>query len=196
MFIFLFPLTMWYFSEKSAGKIVKTTATMLIPVALFLLVRRNALGGQQYQEIYSILDNFLVGAKSQSERLASAFMMCWEYLKVLVYPATLVSDRGYPQLKPVDFSEWRAIAGFLIYLVMGLWALWKLPKKHVLSYAIFFYLICYSIFSNVFFLIGTSYGERLLYLPSFGFALALAWGILKMLKIDDMTNLLNPNNVS
>lgn len=194
MFIFLFPLTMWYFSEQSPGKILKTTATMLIPVALFLLVRRNALGGQQYQEIYSILDNFLVGAKSQSERLASAFMMCWEYLKVLVYPATLVSDRGYPQLKPVDFSEWRAIAGFLIYLVMGLWALWKLPKKHVLSYAIFFYLICYSIFSNVFFLIGTSYGERLLYLPSFGFALALAWGILKMLKIDDMTNLLNPNN--
>lgn len=194
MFIFLFPLTMWYFSEKSAGKIVKTTATMLIPVALFLLVRRNALGGQQYQEIYSILDNFLVGAKSQSERLASAFMMCWEYLKVLVYPATLVSDRGYPQLKPVDFSEWRAIAGFLIYLVMGLWALWQLPKKHILSYAIFFYLICYSIFSNVFFLIGTSYGERLLYLPSFGFALATAWGIVKMLKIDDMTNLLNPNN--
>lgn len=194
MFIFLFPLTMWYFSEKSAGKILKTTATMLIPVALFLLVRRNALGGQQYQEIYSILDNFLVGAKSQSERLASAFMMCWEYLKVLVYPATLVSDRGYPQLKPVDFSEWRAIAGFLIYFVMGIWALWKLPKKHVLSYAVFFYLICYSIFSNVFFLIGTSYGERLLYLPSFGFALALAWGILKILKIDDMTNLLNPNN--
>ena len=194
MFIFLFPLTMWYFSEKSAGKIVKTTATMLIPVALFLLVRRNALGGQQYQEIYSILDNFLVGAKSQSERLASAFMMCWEYLKVLVYPATLVSDRGYPQLKPVDFSEWRAIAGFLIYLVMGLWALWKLPKKHVLSYAIFFYLICYSIFSNVFFLIGTSYGERLLYLPSFGFSLALAWGILKVLKIDDMSSLFNPNN--
>ena len=194
MFIFLFPLPMWYFSEQSPGNILKTTATMLIPVALFLLVRRNALGGQQYQEIYSILDNFLVGAKSQSERLASAFMMCWEYLKVLVYPATLVSDRGYPQLKPVDFSEWRAIAGFLIYLVMGLWALWKLPKKHVLSYAIFFYLICYSIFSNVFFLIGTSYGERLLYLPSFGFALALAWGILKMLKIDDMTNLLNPNN--
>lgn len=193
MFIFLFPLTMWYFSEQSIGKIIKTTAVMLIPVALFLLVRRNALGGQQYQEIYSILDNFMVGAKSQSERLASAFMMCWEYLKVLVYPATLVSDRGYPQLKPVGFGEWRAIAGFLIYLAMGLWALWKLPKKHVLSFAIFFYLICYSIFSNVFFLIGTSYGERLLYLPSFGFALATAWAIVSLLKINDMSDILNPD---
>jgi protein O-mannosyl-transferase len=100
---------------------------------------------------------------------------------------------GYPQVKPVGFDDWRAILGFLVYFGMGIWAVMNLAKKHILSYAILFYLICFSLFSNVLFLIGTSYGERLQYMPSFGFALALAWAICKWAGITDLQNIWNPN---
>jgi Tfp pilus assembly protein PilF len=193
MFIFIFPLTMWYFTTRPLSEILKIAAVMVIPAAIFLLIRQSVLSTQTQQEIYSILDNFMVGAKNKGEQLASAFMMCGKYLLVLIFPHPLVCDMGYPQFKPVSFSDWKAVLGMFTYVGMGVWALLNVGKKHLLSYAIFFYLICFALFSNVVFLIGTSYGERLQYMPSFGFALALAWAICKWFKIDDLREIWNPN---
>ncbi len=192
-FLAIFPLTLWFFSSKPLSKILSVSAMMLIPAGVFLLVRHGVLGKQSYQEVFSILDNFIVGAKNPADRLASAFMMCGRYLWVLILPHPLVCDMGYPQIKPVGWSEWKAIAGFVVYVGMFVWALANMRKKHFLSFAILFYLIGFSLFSNVLILIGTSYGERLQYIPSLGFAFALAWGICKVFKINDLQEIWNPN---
>ncbi len=189
----VFPLAMWYFSPASVGKIVKVVGALLVPAIIFLLIRKKILDAQAYQESYSILDNFMVETKNQGERLASAFMMCGRYLWTLIFPHPLVCDMGYPQVKVVSFSDWRALAGFFTYVGGGIWALVNLPRKHILSFAILFYLATFSVFSNVLMLIGTSYGERLLYIPSFGFALAVAWLFCKIFKITDLTQIWNPN---
>lgn len=189
----VFPLAMWYFSPTSVSKIVRVTLALLVPAVIFLLIRKKVLDAQPYQETYSILDNFMVETKNNAERLASAFMMCGRYLWTLIFPHPLVCDMGYPQMKVVSFSDWRALAGFFSYVGMGIWALVNLPRKHFLSFAILFYLATFSVFSNVLMLIGTSYGERLLYIPSFGFALGVAWLFCKMFKIDDLSEIWNPN---
>lgn len=193
-FLALFPLTMWFFSDKSLSKILSAAALMLIPAGVFLLVRHQVLGKQSSEEVFSILDNFIVGAKNKADQLASAFMMCGKYLQVLIFPHPLVCDMGYPQVKPVGWGEWKAIAGFVVYAGMFVWALMNLGKKHFLSFAILFYLIAFSMFSNVLVLIGTSYGERLLYIPSLGFVFALAWAICKVFKINDINQIWNPDN--
>lgn len=184
-FLAVFPLTLWYFSNKSLAENLRISAPFLLPALFFWAVRENVIGAQPYQEVYSILDNFMVDAPPAS-RLASAFMMCGYYLKAIVVPVSLVSDMGYPQMKAVDFGDGRAISSLLLYLGMFVWALIQMKKKHFLSFAILFYLIPFSLFSNVLaflsekLMIGTSYGERLLYAPSLGFAFALAWVILKI----------------
>ena len=192
-FMAVFPLAMWYFSSASGGKIAKTTGALLVPAVVFLLIRKHILDAQPYPESYSILDNFMVETKNQGERLASAFMMCGRYLWTLLLPHPLVCDMGYPQMKVVSFGDWRAIAGFITYVGMGVWALANLSRKHILSFAILFYLSTFSVFSNVLMLIGTSYGERLLYIPSFGFALAVGWLFCKIFKINDLREVWNPN---
>jgi len=189
----VFPLAMWFFSSSSVGKIVKVTGVLLVPAIIFLLIRKSILDAQPYQESYSILDNFMAETKNQGERLASAFMICGRYLWTLVFPHPLVSDMGYPQTKVVSFADWRALAGFFAYVVWGIWAVVNLSKKHILSFAILFYLATFSVFSNVLMQIGTSYGERLLYIPSFGFALAVGWIFCKIFKINDLTEIWNPN---
>ncbi len=189
----VFPLAIWYFAPTATNKIVKVVLALLVPAVIFLLVRKKILDAQPYQEAYSILDNFMSETKNQGERLASAFMMCGRYLWTLIFPHPLVSDMGYPQVKVVNFSDWRALAGFFSYVGMGVWALVQLPKRHFLSFAILFYLATFSVFSNVLMMIGTSYGERLLYIPSFGFALAVAWLFGKIFRIDDMKQIWNPN---
>ncbi len=193
-FLALIPLTIWYFTDQPISKNLKVSALYLIPAAIFLLKRKSVLDAQNYEEIYSVLDNFMVNSANKVEYFASAFMMCWKYLFVLIFPHPLVSDMGYPQLQPVNFTHWESSLGLLLYVGMGVWAVLNIGKKHLLSFAILFYLIGFSLFSNIILMIGTSYGERLLYLPSWGFALALAWFILKIFKIDDAKSIWNPNN--
>ena len=183
-FLAVIPLTIWFFTNKSLGQNLRISALFLAPALIFLLIRHNVLAAQPYPEAYSILDNFIIGAKNQGERFASAFMMCGRYLQALVWPQPLVSDLGYPQMKPVGFGDWRALLGFALYVGMGAWALWGMTKKHFLAYAILLYLVTFSLFSNVLMLIGTSYGERELYDPSLGFAMALAWLLAKIGRID------------
>lgn len=193
-FLALIPLSIWFFrKDASIGTALRIAGMLLIPAGIFLLIRYRVLSTQGGKEVYSILDNFIVGAKNPAERFASAFMMCWKYLWVLIFPKTLVSDMGYPQVKPVGFGHWESILGVVAYFGMGIWALLNLGRKHFMSFAILFYLAGFSLFSNVLMLIGTSYGERLQYIPSLGFALALAWGITKLLKIDDRESIWNPN---
>ncbi|MEZ4918853.1 MAG: tetratricopeptide repeat protein [Saprospiraceae bacterium] len=183
-FLAVIPLSIWFFTNKSLGENFRITGLFLIPAVIFLAIRHSVLSAQPYPESYSILDNFIIGASNSSESFASAIMMCGRYLKALLFPHPLVSDLGYPQMKPVGMDDWRALLSFAIYLAMGIWALMNLKKKHVLSFAILYFLATFSLFSNVIIEIGTSYGERLLYGPSLGFALALAWLLMKLTKTD------------
>lgn len=183
----------WFFIEpqKRAAAFSKALM-MLIPAAVFLLTRYLVLRTQGGKETYSELDNFIVAAQSSSERLASALMMCWEYLKVLVYPAQLVHDRGFPQLQPVGFSEWRAGLALVIFAGLSFWSLWAaIMRRHVLAFAWLMFLAPFSLFSNVLFQIGTSYGERLLYAPSIGLAIAIAYGLMKLFKITEKDQIFN-----
>ncbi len=187
-FLALIPLTIWFFTDRSLGQNLRVSALFLIPAVIFLAIRHSVLSAQSYQEVYSGLDNFIVLAKDRASRLASAFMMCGLYLKTLLLPHPLVSDLGYPQMKPVTFADWRALAGFFAYGGMFVWALLNLRRKHILSFAILFYLIAFSLFSNVLMLIGTSYGERVLYVPSWGYALGLAAALLLVFRIKPETD--------
>lgn len=191
-FLAVFPLTIWFFTDRPLGQVLRISALMLLPAALFLLVRQNVIAAQTSKEVFSILDNFMAETTNRADRLASAFMMCGRYLWTLILPHPLIHDMGYPQMKPVSFADWRAVLGFVAYAGMGVWALLNLKKKHFLSFTILFYLATFSLFSNVFILIGTSYGERLLYAPSLGFALALAYGLCKLFKVNDPAQIWNP----
>lgn len=198
-FLAIFPLTIWFFADRPLSENLRLSALFLAPAVLFLFIRHQVLSAQPYPEVFSILDNFIVDAKDTATRLASAFMMCGMYLKTLMWPHPLVSDRGYPQMTLVTFADWRALAGFFAYAGMFVWAVLHLRRKHILSYAILFYLIAFSLFSNVLILIGTSYGERLLYAPSWGFALALAAALMLAFRLRPQPDasptqqILNPN---
>jgi protein O-mannosyl-transferase len=199
MFILIYPLTLYFFNPKVANgkseerlldtsKIVTLSALMAAPALIFALIRKVVLSGQkqlvtladgskiqkEISETYSILDNFMTDT-SIVERFPSAMMMGWKYLSVMVAPQRLVSDMGYPQVSMVGFGHWEAIAGTIAFFGMGILAVVLTRRRHVLAYAIWFFLIHFGLVSNVLFLIGTSYGERLLYTPSLGFALAVSW---------------------
>ena len=89
---------------------------------------------------------------------------------------TLKERHYYPkQIAITDFSNplvWVVIAGCVALIV---YALVNLKKKTVLSYAILFFVITFSITSNLLFNVGTFMNERFVFIPSLGFTLIIGY---------------------
>lgn len=179
------PLTIWFFRREPAKNILKVGLWMLLPTMLYLLARQSVLDAQSGKEVYSVLDTIYLATTDPMKRLATAFMMSGYYLKTLFLPHPLVSEMGYPQVVPVGFKDWRAMVGLIVMLGLFVVAIIGIRTKAFLSYAILFFLITFSLFSNLFLIIGTSYGERLMYLPSLGFAMALAYALVRFTGVND-----------
>jgi Flp pilus assembly protein TadD len=93
---------------------------------------------------------------------------------VLTFPKQLVFDASYNQIPLIGFSSPHFLIPFFIYLALIIAMVIGLRKKHLWAFGIFLFLVSLSIFSNLIVMIGTSYGERLMYIPSLGFCLTLA----------------------
>lgn len=184
-FLAIFPLCMYFFSKEKPGRIAKLSALYLAPAIFFVVVRSMVVGGVTTPEGISVLDNFLMGAGGDfATYSASAFMVLGRYLWALIVPISLVSDLGFAQMPLVGWGDWRALLSLLLWGGMAVFAVLRLRKKSLWAFAILFFLINFSIFTNLIIQIGTSFGERLLYSASPGFALALTLVLLKIFKIN------------
>jgi protein O-mannosyl-transferase len=113
-----------------------------------------------------------------------AFYTLFFYLSKLLWPHPLGFYYGYKMIPEVGWSTSEVIFSASFHAVILIFALWKLPKKHILSFAVLYYLATISIFSNIFIKIPGIVAERLVFFPSLGFCIALTYGIFRLLKID------------
>ncbi len=181
-FLAIFPLLLYFFTEKKWNWIGRTSALFLIPAAVYLAARKAVLGNVTAgsSEI-SVLDNVISLSKNLITEKATAIYLSGRYLYKLIIPYELVSDKGYPATQLMGVGDWQvwlsllAFAGLIYLAFIG----WKKKKKW--SFGILFGLISFSIYSNVFIPIGSSYGERFLYIPSVGFAIGIAYLMQKFL---------------
>jgi tetratricopeptide (TPR) repeat protein len=82
----------------------------------------------------------------------------------------------------------------VIHLALLGWAIWKIKTKHPVSFAILFYLIGISMYSNI---VAPAVGivaDRFVYIASLGFALAMAWLIFKLFKVQNDFSIVAPNS--
>ena len=184
-FVGVIPLMMYFFTKTPLNKILKLTFGYLVLSLLYIFIRWVILGKVNID--VSILDNTLASA-SFVEQKATAFGILGRYFQLLFLPHPLVSDAGYNQIPLTTFGDWKVILSFVIHAGLGVFALLNFKKKSIFSFAILFYILTFSITSNVVFNIGTSYAERLLYVPVLGFTIALSYGFLKLFKLDEKRN--------
>lgn len=178
----IYPLTIWFFRKeqwKKAGLI----AIYLIPTGIFLGIRSSIIGSSIDVASVNILDNFFAQA-SPGEYYGSALYMVFKYLWTLVLPTELVSDLGMNQIplkslgNPGALLGVAVIIGSIYYIVKHLMS--KSKETSLVAYGLLFFAISFSIYSNLVVTIGSSYGERFLYIPSFGFALVMGYGLLML----------------
>jgi len=114
-------------------------------------------------------------------RILNALRVAWKYAALQVFPVVMSCDYSFNQI-PVyrDFQHTLPAALAAAAVVAALaWALWKHKLGWALAGGIYF--AGFAATANILVPTGTIMGERLAYLPSVGFclALALAWVWLK-----------------
>lgn len=181
-FLAIVPLTFFFFTNAKGSKIAIQTLPFVAGAVLFLLIRGSILGwgatGETPRELMNNPFLKLVGNQyvdfTAGEKFATIFYTLGKYLQLLLFPHPLSHDYYPRAIDIMQFGDWQVILSVLLYVALGVYALIRLPKKDAVSYGILFYLATLSIASNIVFPIGTNMSERFVYMPSIGFALAVA----------------------
>lgn len=99
------------------------------------------------------------------------------YPKLLIFPHPLSADYSYRTFPYSNFGTGGVWISLLLHLALVVLAVWLWIRRHIMAFAFaiyfgFFFLIC-----NIFFDIGATMGERLIYHSSLGFVMIVAWAL-------------------
>lgn len=173
----VFPLAGWFFFKKTARQSFGHAALFALPAMLFLLMRVAVLGKTTDKFTVSEMDNPIVAASGMGEHLATGFMVLWKYFQLLAVPYPLLSDYSFRHLSVVGWSDWQALAGLILYGALVFLAVRGLVRRQFPAFCAAAFLCGVALYSQMPLVIGTLFGERLMYAPSVWFCLGAAWVI-------------------
>ncbi len=178
--VVLAPLAMWYFAGVELRKALRIFGVFIAAAILYIGWRYYVVGfsGSENLEFQSLMNNPFL-EMSPPEKWATILYTLGLYAKLLVFPHPLTHDY-YPYHIPImHWTDSRVIVSGILYFALLYLAFTGLKRKRYYSYAILFYLGSLFIVSNIPFPIGTFMNERFLFLPSFGFVIVLAVGLMR-----------------
>ncbi len=176
------PLMLYFFTKSSRAQILKSSLPLVVATGIFLLIRSRIVSPGS--GVVLLEDNYLSGIKDLLTREVNALFILGVYLKQLLFPLTMIADASFNHFKEVKLSSAYFLLSLACHAGLAVYAIVRFKRKDVFSFSILYYFITLSLVSNVLFLIGTNYGERLLFMPSLSFCLALAVAISKMVPGD------------
>ncbi len=198
-FLAIIPFVFFFYKNNSKPASAYITAGIVLVAVLFLAVRFSVLNHYDANQPDSIkfIDNALVkpGLSAES-RIATAILMMGYYLRLLLIPYPLICDYSFASIPFTHFSDPLVIASLAAYaiLVVSMIKLFLRDKRDPFAFSILFFLATASLFTNVFFLLGATMGERFMFFPSVGFCLAVALLVDKLISKNDATAPLLKNN--
>jgi protein O-mannosyl-transferase len=175
-FVAIFPLMIYFFTQADRTTSLRVAGVTGGVVVLFLLIRLMVLGVHSSSPV-PVVDNYLAGIDGFVGQRVAAIAIAGIYAIKLFVPYELVCDASIAQMPEYGMGSWQFLVALAIYGGGIAFAIMKFRSKHIVSFAVLYFLITFSIVSNIPFLLGTNYGERLLYTPSLGVCIILAWVI-------------------
>lgn len=178
------PFALHFFEKES----VKQNLFRMLPyvgiVGVYFLIRSLVISGSTDESENQLINNVLNGASDWGEHTATRVALLGEYLRLLVFPHPLSWDYSYPQLPIVGWQAPRAIASLLLHLALLGALIVSFPKRKIYAFCILFYGLTFALTANILFINGSTLGERFLFMPSWGFCIALPLGLAALLKVD------------
>ncbi len=164
---------------------------VILPFALILIFATAAIAIAYYipesvlpksNAVMSKWQNPIFTEESSSSRFAIAMYSLAFYLKLLFVPYPLRYYYGYSLIPDVGLENPIAIISIIVHIALIVVAIWLFNRRNLISFGILFYLIGIFPFSNLFFPFTGIIGERMLFAPSIGFAIAIGYIIILISK--------------
>jgi tetratricopeptide (TPR) repeat protein len=205
-FLAIIPLSLFFFRKDVAWQeIVKIMIPFIAAVVFFFYIRSQIFEGRIAREPNYIRNAYFL-AQSGSEKAAMLLYALGYNLKLTLFPHPLVSSYFYNHVPLMQLGNPKVVFSFLAYAFLAYYSLTRLLKRHILSFAILFFGTTLSPFTNIFWKIGDFLGERWLFSPTLGFAIAAGYLITKAFKYakedifneakeDNLTEFLNRNTI-
>jgi len=196
-FIGVVPLLFFFFKNEDKKRAAFATVGTIGTSIMFIVVAQIVLRSYHANESSSIefIDNALVNAPNIGSRIATAVYICGKYLYLLFIPYPLVCNYSFNSIPFVTAGHpetmVKAAVAFVLYGAMLIYAVMRIikNKKDPFAFAIMFYLMTISLFTNLFMLIGAEMAERFLFMASAGLCMAVAFAVDKWIIPSSSTDL-------
>lgn len=181
-FLAVLPLSLFYYknNNKSTADYFITLIPIVLSSIFFIVVRYKVLGSMMPPDTTgNILNNPYINS-TRAQQIATVLITWGIYLKLLFIPHPLTHDYYPHQIAITDFSNplvWLILIGCIALAVYGIW---QLKKKSVPAFGILYFIITFSIVSNLLFNVGTFMNERFVFMSSIGFTLIVGWWLYRM----------------
>lgn len=193
-FLLIFPLTLYFYTDIKLKKLYYFIGAVVGVVIINVIVPTFYLP-EICREVL-LRENPLVADHSFFERIATGLYILGFYLKKLFYPFPMLYYYGYNMIPIKTFANTQVIISLIVYLGMFVYSILKFKKKHILSFAILFYLITIAMFSNIVKPVPGIVGDRFLLFPSLAFAIAVSYFLFKLFKLDPKKEFNKKSNIT
>jgi Flp pilus assembly protein TadD len=172
LYDFVFDFGEWGSIRRSRKLDIYAPIVCLAAVAFACVLLRSLAVGGLTRVPYTEVENPMAFAPFQ-ERWLTRFYLLTEYTRLLVLPFSLSADYSFNQIPLLSIKDPRNL--FTVFILAAYFGLlyWNMERANALFFALAFIAATFCITANILIPIGTLIGERLLYLPSFGYCLAL-----------------------
>jgi hypothetical protein len=171
--------------EASTGSIKSTpqwnlrsplvAVAVWVAIAAAYLALRYSVVGQMLQESPGPSYLLLIGQPTTT-RILTALSIVVIYARLLFFPLTLSADYSFDQIPLVTSLNPQAGLGTALIVAFFLALAVALLRRSLPSiFALASFAIAYALFSNFLIPLGIMVAERVMYLPSIGFCLGVAW---------------------
>ena len=200
-FLAILPLSVYFVQKRNLEKNdIKIIALIFLPALLvvvaYFAIRTQIIGDTMDVVSKELLNNPFLEA-SNAEKYATLFYTWLIYLKLLIVPHPLTHDY-YPYV--IEITQWSnplVLLSLLIIVLATVYALFNftrslLSKKQsfsIYAFGILFFLLVFSISSNLFVNIGAFMNERFMFIADVGLFIVFA-GLLVQLKERVKSNVL------
>ncbi len=181
-FLGVIPLMFYVFTKLDLVQSIAKTSPLLIPAAIFILVRWQVIGlgfgGEAPRELMNNPYIKIVGNNyvdfSSGEKLATIFFTLLKYIQLQFVPHPLTHDYYPRHIDIMTFANWQVILSVIAHLGLLVYGLLQAAKKKLIGFGILYYIGTLFIVSNLVFAVGTNMAERFLFMPSVGFCFVIA----------------------
>ena len=118
---------------------------LFIALIAYLALRSSALHGIVNTKIILPIDNVIAAAHNYGDRAATSFYVLGRYLLMLIAPIHLSTDYSFPEITLKHFTEVPVLISFLIYALIGAFAIISIRKKNIIAFGALFFLFSISI---------------------------------------------------